>query len=176
MPRKSFSEHVLPALLVGLGLRLFLIWRFPFAAGDTPRYEELARNWLHYGVYGLFSNGHLYPSDVRMPADPAFLAAIYSVAGVGRSAVFVVQAFLDLGTCLLAVAIAARLSAGVSEAMRSRITIAALWLAVLCPFTANYAAVPLAEVPAIFLTTLAIFIFLLPSAHQIDLIRERTAL
>jgi hypothetical protein len=176
MPRKSFYEHVIPALLVGLGLRLFLIWRFPFAAGDTPRYEELARNWLHYGVYGLFSNGHLYPSDVRMPGYPAFLAAIYSVAGVGRSAVFVVQAFLDLGTCLLAVAIAARLSAGVSEAMRSRITIAALWLAVLCPFTANYAAVPLAEVPAIFLTTLAIFIFLLPSAYQIDLIRERTAL
>jgi hypothetical protein len=176
MLRKPFYKHLIPALLVGLGLRLFLIWRFPFAAGDTPRYEELARNWLHYGVYGLFSNGHLHPSDVRMPGYPGFLAAIYSFAGPGRNLVFVAQAFIDLATCLLVVAIAARLAARVSEPIRSRITIAALWLAVLCPLTANYAAVPLTEVPTIFLTTLAILIFLLPSACELDLIRERTDL
>jgi hypothetical protein len=102
MLRKPFYKHLLSALLAGLSLRLFFIWRFPFASGDTPCYEELARNWLHYGVYGLFSNGHLCPSDVRMPGYPGFLAAIYSVGGVGRSAVFVVQAFIDLATCVLA--------------------------------------------------------------------------
>lgn len=41
---KPLSKHLLPALLVGLGLRLFFILQFPFASGDTPYYEELARN------------------------------------------------------------------------------------------------------------------------------------
>ncbi len=163
-------------MLVGLGLRLFLVWKFPFASGDTPYYEELARNWLYHGVYGFFSNGHLYPSDMRMPGYPGFLAIIYSLAGPGRNAVFVAQAFVDLATCILAACIAARLAAGASEANRIRITIAALWLAVLCPFTANYAAVPLTEVLTTFLTTLAILIFLLPSTYQLDLIRERSGL
>jgi hypothetical protein len=73
---KPFYKHLFLALLLGLGLRLFLVWRFPFASGDTPYYEELARNWLYHGVYGFFSNGHLYPSDVRMPGYPGFLAVI----------------------------------------------------------------------------------------------------
>jgi hypothetical protein len=168
---KALYKHLFPALLLGLGLRLIFIWRFPFASGDTPYYEELARNWLYHGVYGFFSNGHLLPSGVRMPGYPGFLAAIYSVTGPGRYAVFIVQALVDLMTCILAACIAARLASGASEPVRSRITITALWLTVLCPFTANYVAVPLTEVPATFLTTLAILIFLLPSAHQLDLIR-----
>jgi hypothetical protein len=95
------------------------------------------------------------------------------VAGTGRNAVLVTQAFLDLATCLLAVCIAARLAAGADEPARSQISIATLWLTVLCPFTANYAAVPLTEVPAIFLTTLALLIFLRPSAFQFDQIQKR---
>jgi len=173
---KSFYKHLFPALLLGLGLRIFLVWKFPFASGDTPYYEELARNWLYHGVYGFFSNGHLSASAVRMPGYPGFLAVIYFLAGPGRNAVFVVQVFVDLATCILAACIAARLAAGASEPIRRRITIAALWLALLCPFTANYTAVPLTEVLATFLTTLAIFIFLLPSAYQLDLIRERSDL
>ena len=173
---KPLYKHLLPALLVGLLLRLFFIWQFPFAAGDTPYYEELARNWLHYGVYGIFANGHLYPSDVRMPGYPGFLAAIYSLAGSGRYPVYVAQVFVDLATCLLTVGIAAELSIVASECVRTRITVAALWLAVLCPFTANYCAVPLTEVSTIFLTTLAIHIFLLPSAYQFDLIRKQSDL
>jgi hypothetical protein len=88
----------------------------------------------------------------------------------------VAQAFVDLATCILTACIAARLAAGANEQTRSRITIAALWLAVLCPFTANYAAVPLTEVLTTFLTTLAILIFLQPSAYQLDLIRKRSDL
>ncbi len=176
MLRKPFFKHLFPALLAGLSLRLFFIWRFPFASGDSPWYEELARNWLNYGVYGFFSNGHLHPSNVRMPGYPGFLALIYSLAGTGRNAVFVAQAFVDLATCLLAVCIAARLAAGASEQVLSRITIATLWLTALCSFTANYAAVPLTEVITIFLTTLAILILLLPSAFQLDLIKEKSNL
>jgi len=176
MSPKSLYKHLLPALLIGLGLRLFLIWQFPFASGDTPYYEELARNWLYHGVYGFFSNGHLHPSAVRMPGYPGFLAVIYSLAGPGRNAVFVAQVFVDLATCILTACIAARLAAGASEPISGRITIAALWLAVLCPFTANYAAVPLTEVLTTLLTTMAILIFLLPSAYQLDLIRKRSDL
>lgn len=173
---KPLYKHLLPALLVGLGLRIFFILHFPFASGDTPYYEELARNWLYHGVYGFFSNGHLYPSDVRMPGYPGFLTAIYSLAGPGRNAIFWAQAFVDLGTCVLTACIAAKLAVRASEQVRNRITTVALWLAVLCPFTANYTAALLTEVLATFLTTLAILIFLLPSAYEFDLIQERRGL
>ena len=173
---KSFYKHLFPALLVGLGLRLFFIWKFPFASGDTPYYEELARNWLYHGVYGFFLNGHLYSSGVRMPGYPGFLAVIYALAGPSRDAVFVAQAFIDLATCVLAACIATCLAVGTSEPIRSRITIATLWLAVLCPFTANYTAVPLTEILTTFLTTLAILIFLLPSASEFGAIRKTSDL
>jgi hypothetical protein len=66
----------LPCFL-GLGLRLFYIWWFPFASDDTFFYEELARNWLYHGVYGFFANGHLLPSDMRAPGYSGFLSMIY---------------------------------------------------------------------------------------------------
>lgn len=170
---KAINKHLFSALLIGLALRLFFILRFPFAAGDTPYYEELARNWVYHGVYGFFSYGHLYPSDLRVPGYPGFLAIIYSLAGPGRNVVYRAQALVDLATCVLTACIAAQLAAGASEAVRSRVARMALWLAVLCPFTANYAAAMLTEVLATFLTALAILVFLLPSAHRFDLIRNR---
>ena len=151
---KSFFKHIVPALLAGLGLRLFFIWHFPFYSGDTAYYEELARNWLYHRVYGFYSNGQLLPSDARAPGYPAFLAGIYFLAGTGRKAVMLAQAFVDLATCVLAAAVAHGL--------------AALWLTALCPFTANYAAVPLTEVLATFFTTLALSILLSPAAMQIS--------
>src|SRR5439155_2553136 len=159
---KPFYKHLLPALLAGLALRLFFLWHFPFYSGDTAYYEELGRNWLYHGIYGFYSQGQLLPSDARAPGYPAFLAAIYFLAGTGRKAVMLAQAFLDLATCILAAGIAARLAAGVSDAARSRVAAAALWLTALCPFTANYAAVPLTEVLATFFTTLALLILLSP--------------
>jgi hypothetical protein len=165
---KTFYKHLAPALLAGLALRLFFIWRFPFYSGDTAYYEELARNWLYHGIYGFYSHGQLLPSDARGPGYPAFLAAIYSLAGTGRQAVMVGQAFVDLATCVLAAGIAARMATGASEAARSRVAIAALWLTALCPFTANYAAVPLTEVLAVFFTTLALLIFLAPAGMEVD--------
>ncbi len=49
--------------------------------------------------------------------------------------------------------------AGVDEAesgkLAARLYIATLWIAALCPFTANYAAVPLTEVFAMFFTAAA---------------------
>jgi len=165
---KPFHKHLLPALLAGLGLRLFFIWHFLFSSGDTAYYEELARNWLYHGVYGFYSHGQLLPSDARAPGYPAFLAAIYFLAGTGRKAVMLAQAFLDLATCVLAAGIASRLAADAPDSSRSRVAAAALWLTALCPFTANYTAVPLTEVLATFLTTLALLIFLSPAGMVID--------
>jgi 4-amino-4-deoxy-L-arabinose transferase-like glycosyltransferase len=169
---KSFYKHLVPALLAGLVLRLFFIWRFPFYSGDTAYYEDLARNWLFHGVYGFYSHGQLLPSDARVPGYPAFLAIVYFWAGPGRKAVMLAQAFLDLATCVIAAGIAARLAAGMSEASRGRVAAAALWLAALCPFAANYAAVPLTEVLATFFTTLAILILLSPASLRIEQVQS----
>jgi hypothetical protein len=167
---KTFAKHLAFALSAGLALRLFFILHFPFYSGDTAYYEELARNWLYHGVYGFYSHGQLVPSDARGPGYPAFLAGIYFLAGTGRMAVMVAQAFLDLATCVLAAGIASRLAAGASDATRTRVAAAALWLTALCPFTANYAAVPLTEVLATFLTTLALLIFVSPAGMEFDAI------
>jgi hypothetical protein len=165
---KTFYKHLLPALLAGLALRLFFTLHFPFYSGDTAYYEELARNWLYHGVYGFYSHGQLLPSDARVPGYPAFLAGIYFLAGTGRQAVMLAQAFVDLATCVLAAGIAVRLAGNAPDAIRSRVAAAALWLTVLCPFTANYTAVPLTEVLATFFTTLALLIFLAPAGMLID--------
>src|SRR2546429_6503596 len=165
---KSFFNHIVPALLAGLGLRLFFVWHFPFYSGDAAYYEELARNWLYHRVYGFYSNGQLLPSDARAPGYPAFLAGIYFLAGTGRKAVMLAQAFVDLATCVLAAGVADGLAAGTLDTSRGRVAAAALWLTALCPFTANYAAVPLTEVLATFFTTLALSILLSPAAMQIS--------
>lgn len=67
------------------------------------------------------------------------------------------QAAVDTLTCLLAAMIAALLAPLES---RRRVVLAALWLAALCPFTANYTAVVLTETLATFLTTLALLVFI----------------
>lgn len=173
---KSLYKHLLPAFAAGLGLRLYFIYHFPFSSGDTAYYEELARNWLYHRVYGFYSHGQLFPSDLRAPGYPAFLVMIYFLAGTSRTAVMLAQAFVDLITCILAAGIAARLAAGASEEDRSRVAALALWLAVLCPFTANYAAVPLTEVLATFFTTLSILLLLSPAAVRIDLLLSKSDL
>ncbi len=141
---------------LGLALRLFFVLHFPSEAGDTRIYDELARNWHDHGVYGLFINAHLTPVDIRVPGYPAFLATVSAVFGQSRLAVMFCQALLDLLTCFLAATLAGRLA---PPASRERVSTAALWLAALCPFTANYTAVVLTEVVVTFFTTLALLIF-----------------
>ncbi len=149
-------KHLLAALAAGLALRLFFVTHFPFEAGDSHFYEEIARNWLDHGVYGLFDHGQLMPVDVRMPGYPAFVAAVYAVLGRTGRAVMLVQVAVDLMTCFLIAMIAARFA----KASRKKAAAAgALWMAALCPFTANYTAVVLSEVLAIFLTAAAVLYF-----------------
>ena len=149
-------KHLAAAMLAGLALRMFIVLQFPFHAGDTRFYEELARNWLDHGVYGLLLQGQLAPVDMRMPGYPAFLAAVYTLLGPARLAVMTVQAVVDLMTCLLTALLAARLA---PASKRTLVATVALWTAALCPFTANYSAAVLTEVLATFLTTLSLLVF-----------------
>jgi len=103
---KAFLQASLASAPRGIALASFSHLALPFYSGDTPYYEELARNWLYHGVYGFYSHGQLLPSDARMPGYPAFLAIIYFWAGPDRKAVMLVQAFVDLGTGVLAAGIA----------------------------------------------------------------------
>jgi hypothetical protein len=151
------NKQLTAATLAGLALRIFFIAHRPFSSGDTHFYEELARNWLDHGVYGLFINGQLMPVDMRMPGYPAFLAAIYALLGRTRTAVLLVQAVLDLITCYVVAMIAARLA---PAAKRAVVATAALWLAALCPFTAGYTAAVLTETLATILTALAFYALL----------------
>ena len=149
-------KHIFAALAAGLVLRLFFVFHFSFVAGDTKFYEEIARNWIDHGVYGLFDHGQLTPVDVRMPGYPAFVAAIYALIGRTGRAVMFAQVVIDLMTCFLTAMIAALLA---SASRKKTVATLALWMAALCPFTANYTAVVLSETLAIFLTVLGILFF-----------------
>jgi hypothetical protein len=150
--------NVALAACAGLVLRLFFVLKLPVSdSGDAPFYIELAWNWLKKGVYGTVVEGQLTPLDARMPGYPAFLATIFSVAGNSSRAVMLAQAVVDLATCFVIALIAARLA---PESSRRRVALAALWLAALCPFTANYTAVVLTETLVTFLTALAILVLI----------------
>ena len=146
------------ATLAGLGLRLFFVLRYPTSdSGDAPFYIALAWNWLKHGIYGFPVSGKLTPVDMRVPGYPAFLAAVFTFAGQSTRAVMVAQTVMDLATCFLIAMIASRLAPVNS---RRKVAIAGLWLAALCPFTANYTAVVLTETLVTFLTALAILVLL----------------
>ena len=158
--KRVFSSP-LPALVTGAALRLLFALKFPGASGDSVIYEQLATNWLQHGKYAMDIAGQPVPVDIRMPGYPAFLAVVYATTGrTGEAAhrgVMLVQVFLDLGTCVLIGALAALLASLWTEKAAARRTfLAGVWLAALCPFTANYVAVPLTETWAIFFTALAL--------------------
>src|ERR671925_85647 len=62
---KRALSHPVVALLVGLALRLVLLFDFPATSGDSELYENLATNWLRQHAYALNLNGALTPVDVR---------------------------------------------------------------------------------------------------------------
>jgi hypothetical protein len=158
---KRIFSHPLVALAAGLCLRLFFVFQYPANSGDTVLYEQMATNWLKRHVYAMEVFGQITPVDLRMPGYPAFLTLIYALAGRtgadARREVMMAQAFVDLFSCVLIASLAATLSLMVNERKPSgRVFSAALWLAALCPFTANYTAVPLTEVFATFFTAAAL--------------------
>ena len=140
----------LPALLGGLALRLFFYFKFPHVTGDTLVYGDIARNWLDRGVYGLTYPGGVYPTLIRLPGYPAFLAACFVLFGREHyHAVILIQIVIDLLTCFVIADLGRRtVSSGAARF--------AFLLAALCPFTANYTAAPLAETLSIFFVAVAL--------------------
>jgi len=128
------------ALALGTILRLIFILQAPRIAGDTLIYGDIAKNWMHHGVYGFAETAEgVDPTLIRLPGYPLFLAACFRIFGDDRySAVMLIQGLIDLGTCVLLGDLARRI-------FNSRAGMAVLWMAALCPFTANYVAAPLTE-------------------------------
>ena len=152
MTRKTVAA----ALAVGLLLRLLFLWRFAHVMGDSLVYGDIARNLIQHGVYGFTQvvGGHVAaprPTLIRLPGYPLFVAAIFRVFGVDRYVpVLLVQVALDLWTCVLLGGIARRLYG-------ERAGITAVWLAAVCPFTANFVAAPLTETPTLFCIAAAFY-------------------
>jgi hypothetical protein len=140
-------------------LRLFFVLKYPANSGDTVLYEQIATNWLKHHVYAMDVGGALTPVDLRMPGYPAFLVILYILTGhTGAEARFWVMLFqmlIDLFACVAIAFFASRIAPGNGKTNFA----AALWFAALCPFTANYTAVPLTETFAIFFTLLAMMRF-----------------
>jgi hypothetical protein len=157
--KRFFSSPVLP-VVAGACLRLLFVFKYPAATGDTVLYEQFAGNWLKLGKFAMDINGQATPVDLRMPGYPAFLALVYALTGrtgaAGRVPVMLAQVLVDLATCVVIAALAAMLVRLRGQpAKAKRVFLFALWLAALCPFTANYVAVPLTEVCAVLLTAVA---------------------
>jgi Dolichyl-phosphate-mannose-protein mannosyltransferase len=149
---------LLCALLAGAALRLWFIHAFPQIQGDTLLYADIARNWLNHGIYGRTflhpgSSPTIAPTLVRLPGYPALLALCFAAFGQQNYlAVLYLQVLVDLATCLL-------IAGFVRKVCGPRAAMAALWLAALCPFTANYVAMPLTETPSIFSVALGLYAF-----------------
>lgn len=147
------TKHVLAALVAGLLLRLWFIHYYPVVDGDSLIYGEIARNWFWHGVYGFTRASQVHPTLIRLPGYPLFLGVGFFLFGIDQYLkILWLQAAMDLGACLLLAGFAARM-------ISRRAGIATLYLAALCPFTANFVASPLTETPTLFCITLALYSF-----------------
>jgi hypothetical protein len=144
---------ILLALAAGAALRLWFIHAYPEVQGDPLVYGDIAKNWMLHGVYGMTSGTHVDPTLIRLPGYPLFLMLCFRLFGMEHyHAVMYFQVVIDLATCLLIAALTRRI-------WGRRAGLIALWLAALCPFTANFAAVPLTETLELFSIALAFYAF-----------------
>lgn len=149
-PRRGLRGDVTTALALvsGLALRALFVRFHPLFVGDSQMYADIAQNLLRHHIYGVTDNG-IQPTLIRLPGYPLFLAAVFALFGEGNLLAAVwIQVMLDLLGCLLLACLAARL-------FGRRTATITLWLAVLCPFTANYTATPLTETGSVFCVTAA---------------------
>jgi len=154
--RVRTAVSILPALLAGALLRLWMLKHFFEVTGDALVYGGIAKNLLLSGRYALtVGTGETYPTLIRLPGYPLFLAGCFKIFGMENYASAAwVQIVLDLVACLLLADLARRVA---PERLKRGAAHCTLWLAALCPFTAVYVANPLTEGPTIFTIALAIW-------------------
>ncbi len=147
---------VAPALAAGLALRLWMLRSLFEVNGDSLIYGGLAKNLLLHGRFDLtLPSGEMYPTLIRLPGYPIFLAACFRLFGMENYySAACVQIGLDLLGCLLLAGFVGRIT---PPAVGRGAALATLWLAALCPFTACYTAEPLTETPTLFVLVLAMW-------------------
>ncbi|MDP9039255.1 MAG: glycosyltransferase family 39 protein [Acidobacteriota bacterium] len=158
--QRTYRLSTALAILGGLLLRLWFVEHRPEFAGDAMIYGTIARNLVVHGVYGFNQQVSaagavtILPTFIRLPGYPLLLALCFRLFGVENyMAVLYVQIAADLLTCVLAMKVAGRL-------FGRRAAMVVLWLAALCPFTANYVATPLTETFVLTAATLALYALL----------------
>jgi 4-amino-4-deoxy-L-arabinose transferase-like glycosyltransferase len=149
---RQYRWTFLLATVAGVGLRLLFIFRFVNINGDSLIYADIAKNWLYHGIFAMTENGVPVPTLIRLPGYPAFLAILFKIFGNGSmTPVLLTQMFVDVGTCFVVAALAL-------ELFSEKVARYAFVLAALCPFTANYVALPLTETLSIFFAALALLL------------------
>lgn len=140
------------ATAAGIALRMLFILKFQNINGDSLIYADIATNWLNHGTFALTDMGVPVPTLIRLPGYPAVIAVLFTLFHTtDLTPVLYAQMLVDLGTCFIVAALAL-------ELFSARVARVAFVLAALCPFTANYAALPLTETLAIFFTALALLL------------------
>jgi hypothetical protein len=154
--RKSALLAASLLLAGGLWLRLWLLGKLFEVNGDAQIYGGIAKNLLLHGRYALNGTGsEVYPTLIRLPGYPFFLAASFRLFGMENDwAVALLQIALELVGCLLLADFARRIA---PPRRKTAAALATLALAALCPFTASYTAVPLTEAPTLFAIALALW-------------------
>jgi 4-amino-4-deoxy-L-arabinose transferase-like glycosyltransferase len=133
-----------------------MLKKFYEVTGDALIYGGIAKNLMLSGRYALtVGTGETYPTLIRLPGYPIFLAACFKLFGIENYASAAwVQIVLDLIACLLLADLARRVA---PDRLSRGAAYCTLWLALLCPFTAIYAANPLTEGPTLFAIALAMW-------------------
>ncbi|MBS1814519.1 MAG: hypothetical protein JSS87_06570 [Acidobacteria bacterium] len=166
MRRDSLRRWSFPAaiLFAGFLLRIWLILRHAVIQNDSNLYAEIAQNWAHFGTYGFSTDTFPRPTLIRLPGYPIFLiisSVLFGwIFGIDSfTAPLTLQLLLDLSGCvLLATTVhSAALRSQCSAQQARRAALITLFVADLCPFTANYVATPLTECATNFTIMLALF-------------------
>ena len=94
---------VLLALLAGGLLRLWMFRHFFEVNGDSLIYGGIAKNLLLHGRYALtVGSGEVYPTLIRLPGYPLFLALCFRLFGMENYAsAALLQIALELLGCWL---------------------------------------------------------------------------
>jgi hypothetical protein len=138
-------------IIAAICVRLYCIHFHPHILGDAFVYGDLAGNLVKHHTFAITEPDRIRPTLMRLPGYPLLMAACFEIFGVGNYySVVYLQLVLDVASCCLIAALAARL-------LGKRAGLCALWLAALCPFTADYVATGYTETASIFCVALAFF-------------------